>query len=327
MGAEPFLNVSRLRVLREVAAHGSVAAAADALWLTPSAVSQQLAALERETGRKLLEKAGRGVSLTAAGVLLVERSEPVFVALEQAGAALRALDVEPGGRVRVAAFPSVVGVVLPPVIARLRERHPSLVVEVEDLEGEQSLSALHAGRIDLAIVDDLGWDAGARRSGIVVTELFADHLVVVVPVGNPLAERDVVRWSDLAEWDIITEQRSSLFAHTVESECRRAGFDPRVIARVHDAAAMLAFVEAGSAITVLPELAVARSPSRGIVSRPLDPPITRRLLAATRTGGVATPAVRSLIDELVDLDVGALALAQASTPRHGPPGSLAGGGS
>lgn len=129
---------------------------------------------------------------------------------------------------------------------------------------------------------------------------------MIVPEGHPLAESDVVRWGDLAGYDIITEQRSSLFAHTVESECRRAGFEPKVSARVHDAAAMLAFVEAGGAITVLPELAIARSQARAIQWRALDPPVKRRLLAATRAGRAATPAVRALIDELVALDHEAL---------------------
>src|SRR2546426_9044142 len=104
MNEDLVLNVTRLRVLRELAARGSIAAVADALWLTPSAVSQHLSALERETQRKLVEKAGRGVRLTEAGQLLAERSESVFQALEDASAALRSLDVEPMGRLRVASF-------------------------------------------------------------------------------------------------------------------------------------------------------------------------------------------------------------------------------
>ena len=107
------LNVSRLRVLRELAQRGTIAAVAEALWLTPSAVSQQLSALERETRVALVERAGRGVRLTAAGRVLVERSERVFEALDEAKAALQALQSEPTGRLRVASFPSVVRVVFP----------------------------------------------------------------------------------------------------------------------------------------------------------------------------------------------------------------------
>ena len=296
------LNVSRLRILCELAAHGSIAAAADALWLTPSAVSQQLTALERETGRKLIERAGRTVALTDAGRVLAHASEPVFAALAYAEASLHALDDEPGGLVRLGAFPSIARVVLPSLIARLQRRYPSLIVEVEDFEVEQSLTALHAGHIDVAIVDDLGWDAGARRSDLDVKELFTDDLVVVAPAGHPLASLDTVTWADLADQDMISEPRSSRFSHTVWTECRRAGFEPNVVARVHDAAAMLAFVEVGSAVTVLPELAVLRTRPRGIIWRPLDPPVTRCLLAATRSGRPVTLAVASLLDELAATD-------------------------
>src|SRR5688572_22494947 len=130
------LNVTRLRVLRELAHRGSIAAVADALWLTPSAVSQQLSALERETRVQLVERAGRGVKLTTAGQVLADHSERVFEALDEAQAALQAPQTQPTGRLRVASFPSVVRLVIPPVLARLRERFPDLLVEVEDLEGE-----------------------------------------------------------------------------------------------------------------------------------------------------------------------------------------------
>jgi DNA-binding transcriptional LysR family regulator len=312
---ELVLNVTRLRVLRELAVRGSIAEAADALWLTPSAVSQQLTALERETHRKLIEKAGRGVRLTEAGKVLADAAEPVFHALEEASAALQAIDTEPSGRVGVASFPSIVRVVLPTVVSALRERYPHLVIEVEDLEGEQSLDALRLGRVDVAIVDDLGWDAGAKREGIAVTELFSDRLVVVVPSEHPLAMKGVVAWAEIAEFELITEQRDSLFAHTVDSECRRAGFEPRVNARVHDAAAMLAFVEADVSVAVLPELAVVGNRSRAIEWRPLEPVVQRNLLAATRHGKADTPAVRALIEELQR--VGPAALERSASPAPG----------
>ena len=125
---------------------------------------------------------------------------------------------------------------------------------------------------------------------------------VVAPADHPLASLATVTWADLADQDMISEPRSSRFSHTVWTECRRAGFEPNVVARVHDAAAMLAFVEVGSAITVLPELAVLRTRPRAIVWRPLDPPVTRRLLAATRSGRSVTLAVASLLDELTAAD-------------------------
>ena len=178
------LNVTRLRVLRELAHRGSIAAVADALWLTPSAVSQQLSALERETRVQLVERAGRGVKLTAAGQVLADHSERVFEALDEARAALHALQTQPTGRLRVASFPSVVRLVIPRVLARLRERFPDLLVEVEDLEGEQSLEAVRLGHVDVAVIDDLTWSAG-RHEGLRTTELFATPLVVVFATGAP----------------------------------------------------------------------------------------------------------------------------------------------
>ena len=293
------LNVGRLRVLRELAHRGSIAAVADALWLTPSAVSQQLAALERETGVQLLERAGRGVRLTAAGKLLADRSERVFEALDEARSALQALQTLPSGRLRVASFPSVVRLVVPRVLARLRERFPELLVEVEDLEGEQSLEAIRLGHLDVAVIDDLAWSAG-RHEGLRTTELFATPLVVVFAVGHRWADRDTVAWSDLAGEPQVTEQRSSVFARSVESECRRAGFQPQVRARVHDAGAMLALIEGGDMVAVLPELAVAGQP-HGIEWRPLTPVVERRLIAVTRVGQDQLPAARELVDELAQL--------------------------
>jgi DNA-binding transcriptional LysR family regulator len=290
------LNVTRLRVLRELAHRGSIAAVADALWLTPSAVSQQLSALERETRVQLVERAGRGVKLTTAGQVLADHSERVFEALDEAQAALQALQTQPTGRLRVASFPSVVRLVIPPVLARLRERFPDLLVEVEDLEGEQGLEAVRLGHLDVAVIDDLTWSAG-RHEGLRTTELFATPLVVVFATTHRLADRDAVPWAELAPEPQVTEQRASVFARSVEAECRRAGFEPRVHARVHDAGAMLALVEGGGMIAVLPELAVTGQP-HDVLWRQLTPTVERRLVAVTRVGHEHLPAARELVDEL-----------------------------
>jgi DNA-binding transcriptional LysR family regulator len=297
MDEDPVLNVSRLRVLRELAHRGSITAVADALWLTPSAVSQQLAALERETGVQLVERAGRGVRLTTAGAVLAEHSERVFEALDEAAAALRALQGEPSGRLRVASFPSVVRQVLPPVMARLRERFPGLRLEVEDLEGEQSLEAIRLGHTDVAVIDDLTWSASKRQDGLRRTELFATPLVVVFAAGGPWAAGETVGWADLRDVPQVTEHRSSAFARSVEELCRRTGFDPLIQARVHDAGAMLALVEGGEMVAVLPELAVLGQP-HAVQWRPLAPTVERRLIAATRVGQDRLPAVRELVVEL-----------------------------
>jgi len=199
----------------------------------------------------------------------------------------------------VASFPSVVRLVIPPVLTRLRERFAELLVEVEDLEGEQSLEAIRLGHVDVAIIDDLTWNAG-RQDGLRTTDLFATPLVVVFAVGHRWTNLDVVPWNDLAREPQVTEHRSSAFARSVESECRRAGFAPQVHARVHDAGAMLALVEGGDMIAVLPQLAVAGQP-HAVQWRPLTPIVERRLTAATRTGQDELPAARELVNELARL--------------------------
>jgi DNA-binding transcriptional LysR family regulator len=296
------LNVSRLRVLRELAQRGTIAAVADALWLTPSAVSQQLAALERETRVELVERAGRGVRLTAAGRVLAERSERVFEALDEAKAALLALRDEPTGRLRVASFPSVVRLVFPLLLRRVRERFPALELEIEDLEGEQGLDAVRLGHVDLAVIDDLTWTARDRADGLKVVELFATPLVVVFRADHEWAARDEIGWAELDAQPVVTEQRASVFARTVQEECRRAGAQPRVSARVHDAGAMLALVEASDLRAVLPELQLKGQASR-VGWRVLTPRVERRLLAVTRAGQSEMPAVQAALDVLAEATV------------------------
>jgi DNA-binding transcriptional LysR family regulator len=294
---EIVLNVSRLRVLRELAQRGTIAAVAEALWLTPSAVSQQLSALERETHLELIERAGRGVRLTAAGKVLVEHSDRVFEALDEARSALHALQAEPRGRLRLASFPSVVRLVIPQVLARLRARFPDLEVEVEDLEGEQSLEAVRLGHLEVAVIDDLTWNAKAPVDGLVVTSLFATPLVAAFADGHAWAARESVAWSELDGAPQVTEQRSSLFARSVAEECRRAGAEPRVRARVHDAGAMLALVESSEMVAILPELQLLGQ-AHTVQWRRLEPTVERVLLAVTRVGQSGLPSVRAVLEEL-----------------------------
>lgn len=296
-GADPPLNVARLRILRELAAAGTIAATAEALWLTPSAVSQQLASLERETDAKLIERSGRSVRLTDAGRLLAERSEGVLVALREARAAVSSLSSTPAGRVRMAAFPSVVCSLLPAVVGGLRKRFPELTVEVEDLEAEQSLAAIRRGQLDLAIVDDAGWESGAQSATLTATEIRSDRLVCVFAGRHRFASLTAVPWRQLAPERLITEQRSSSFARTVEVECRRAGFEPQVGARFHDASAILAFVADGEMVAVLPELALSRFAGE-VEWRPLVPIVERRLIAITRPAEAELPGVRAVLAEL-----------------------------
>ena len=297
------LNVSRLRVLRELAQRGTIAAVAEALWLTPSAVSQQLSALERETRVALVERAGRGVRLTAAGRVLVERSERVFEALDEAKAALQALQSEPTGRLRVASFPSVVRLVFPLMMRRLHERFPEWRWRSRISRGSRAWMRCRLGHVDLAVIDDLTWSGSWPRGGPGGQRVVRDAAGRGVQRG-PTSGRGA-RWfggrTSIGR-PSVTEQRASVFARTVEEECRRAGAQPRVSARVHDAGAMLALVEASELIAVLPELQLSGQTS-GVLWRVLEPLVERRLLVVTRAGQSEVPAVRAALDALAEATV------------------------
>jgi DNA-binding transcriptional LysR family regulator len=228
-------------------------------------------------------------------MLLADHAGRVLAALDAARAALDAIAERPEGRLRVAAFPSVVLRLLAPAIARLRAEHPQLTIEVEDLEGALGVDAVRLRRVDVAIVDDWSWDVGAQHDGVAVTDLREDLLHVVLAPGHPLAAGEEVRWADLAAEPFVVEHGTSLFAQIVAAHCRRAGFEPQVRARVQDLSAQLALVRAAGYVCVLPQLAIADT---SLPARPLTPPVHRRLLAVARPGEQELPAVRTLLDAL-----------------------------
>lgn len=290
------LNVPRLRVLYELTRRGSVTAVADALWITPSAVSQHLSALEREVGVDLVERAGRGVKPTDAGRRLALDAERVLAALDVAQSTAHELTVQDHSALRVAAFPSVVLGVLAPALARLRRTQPDLTVDVIDVEGIAGLDHVRLGRANLAVVDDWGWDLGTKQPGLTVVPLMADPLHVLLSTRHPLAAADGVRWSDLAREDWVIEHGDSLFTEQIAAHCRRAGFEPRVRARVRDFAAHAALVSALGLVTVLPQTAI--TPTDDVTALPLLPDLRRQLIVVARDDLAGKPPASHLIAAL-----------------------------
>lgn len=291
------LTVARLKCLREVAEHGSIAAAAERLWLTPSAVSQQLAALQREVDVVLLERSGRGVRLTPAGRVLVEQSERVFQALDLAAEALKAFQEEPAGRIRVAVLPSFVEVALASMEG-LRQENPDLVFEIEDLEADQSLQAVDDGLVDVALIDGSDWLAEARAPDLRAAELFADPLVAAYAVDHPLAERDRIQWDDLATERWVIGQPPWAFLAPVFAHCRKLGFEPEVVARVRDKSAALGLIRQRWGVAVMPRLALLGH-AEGVAWRIVEEPVIQREAVAVACASAATvPAVQALIERL-----------------------------
>src|SRR5919206_2995051 len=192
------LDVRRMRVLREVARRGSFSAAADALAYTQSAVSQQIAALEREAGTRLVERNARGVRLTDAGRALVDHADAILARLADAEAELEAIAGLRGGRLRRAAFPSAGATIMPEAIARFRDRHPGVELTLEPAEPEPSLAKLRTGAADLVLDITPGFRPPAD-DGIERVRLLEDPMYVALPVGHRLARKRDLRLEELAE--------------------------------------------------------------------------------------------------------------------------------
>src|SRR3954452_10809088 len=191
------LDVKRLRVLREVAARGSFSAAAEALAYTQSGVSQQIAALEREAGTRLVERSARGVRLTEAGRALVRHADVILARLADAEAELEAIAGLRGGRLRLVSFPTAGATIMPPAIARFRERHPFVELSLEAAEPAEALDRLRAADCDIAMTIDAPFTTEGD-DGVDRVHILDDPMYVVLPEGHLLAHEPHVRLEQLA---------------------------------------------------------------------------------------------------------------------------------
>jgi len=305
------LDLRRLRLLREVARRGTLAAAAEALSYSPSTVSQQLRVLEAEAGARLLEPVGRGVRLTAQGRVLVEHAEALLQGVERAEAAVAAVgpisdggSPEVVGEVRVAAFQTAAHAVVPPVLSVLAAAHPRLRVAVRQVEPEQALPALRAGDLDLVVAEEYPGHPLARPVDLVHLELGSDALRLAVPEESRAllhgggGSADLARCAGLT-WVMEPEGTASRAWST--ALCRAAGFEPVVGFTSDDLLLHARLVRSGHAAALLPDLVwaaagevVARPGT--VMALPGDP--RRRLFAAVRRGSSEHPAVRVVYEAL-----------------------------
>ncbi len=306
------LNVNRLRILKEVAHKGSFSAAADAMSYTQSAVSQQIATLEAETGMTLLERRPRGVSLTAAGQTLVGHAEGVLAGLDAAETALAAIAGLRGGRLRMASFPTAGATLMPLAIATFSERYPDVELTLAEGEPEQIGPRLRAGELDLALLfefdmlepvrppnaDRSGGSDGSTDGQLTRVQLLEDPLYLALPRGHRLAERRRVRLEDLrGEAWVQTSQASPCARHVVRC-CHAAGFEPNVSFQSDDYQTVQGLVAAGVGVALIPELALSVV-REDIVIRALSPrPPARRVIAATAAGARLLPAAPAMLSVL-----------------------------
>jgi DNA-binding transcriptional LysR family regulator len=292
------LDVRRMKVLREVAARGSFSAAAEALSFTQSAVSQHIAALERETGTQLVERFSRGVRLTEAGNVLVTHADAILARLESAEEDLAAIAGLRGGRLRLVCFQSAGATVVPRAVATFHGRHPDVELSLREAEPEEAAALLKSGDVDLALVYD--HPATMIAPELELTHLLDDGYDALLPAGHPMLDRRRLALADLSDEPWILSTSTCGCRRITESSCRDAGFEPSVAFEADETLAAQALVAAGVGVTLLPRMALT-AVHPGTVPRALKDGPVRRVLAARVQGGFHSPASEAMLAILQDV--------------------------
>lgn len=291
------LDVRKMQLLRDLARLGTIAAVAQARFCTPSAVSQQLSALEREAGVTLIRRSGRGVQLTAAGAELADRTGPVLALLEQASAALAASRTELSGELRIGAFPTAVRTVLPAALVALGAEYPRLELRVTELDPADVPAALQTGILDIALVHEYDYVPSEPDPALSTQPLLTETIFLASAAGDGSAGGDTAGVGGAAAGDPVMASRllpwiaasPATLCHLMAVRlCQAAGFTPRIRHYADDFAAVLTLVAAGQGVALVPELALADCPA-GVTLTQLA--ARRRTLIACRRGAAAHPAV------------------------------------
>jgi DNA-binding transcriptional LysR family regulator len=283
------IDVRRLRLLLELSRRGTVTAVAEALAYTPSAVSQQLAALEREAGVPLLDRVGRRVALTSAGTVLARYAESVLAVLEEASAALAATRDSLTGPLRIGAFPSAARSILPPALVTLGRDHPGLELMVTELDPVAVPGALRAGTVDVALTFVYDY-VPAEPDPAVDTEPLLDEIVYLATATGawPAAGAAAASIQDCRDAPWISGSPDTLCHTMVIRACQASGFTPRIRHHADDFATVLALVAAGQGVSLIPELGLT-GPPPGVVLTALS--ARRRGSIACRKGTRDHPAI------------------------------------
>jgi DNA-binding transcriptional LysR family regulator len=290
------LDVRRLRVLREVALRGSIAAAAESLRFTPSAVSQQLSKLELEAGVPLVERSPRSVRLTPAGWRLVEHAEVILEQLARAEAELRDLDGLPP-TLRIGANTTVAVSLVPDALARFAAIRPEIEVTVTESDPLVSLARLRVRELDLAIVFEYDHVPLPSDPRVELELLLEEPMRIVLPARHPVARQRTVRLLDLADETWIKSTTRSSCNPFTERVCRAAGFEPRIRFEFDDYAAMQNLVASGAGVAFAPDLGLSRL-NPGVAVRPIAFGPKRRVHAAHRTGEGGGHGIPEMLDAL-----------------------------
>lgn len=292
------VDLRKLRALRAVADHGTLAKAADALHLTSSAVSQQLAALEREVGHAVLEPNGRTVRLTGAAHVLLGHADALFAQVERMEGELAAQDRTPRGEVRVSGFPTALAALLAPAARPLRTTAPHVKLRVHEAETDESVRLLANRDVDIILAMECL--AAPRRDDPRYhrQELVGDVLDAVLPLDHPLAGQERIDLRDLRDADWVAPPVGWSCDEVFMAGCQRAGYTPLIVHRSGDWQAVMGLVAGGLGVSLVPRLAHSVTPP-GVTIIPLtgEPP-KRHVFAACRGGAESNPAVRAVLDAI-----------------------------
>ncbi|GGZ42139.1 LysR family transcriptional regulator [Streptomyces poonensis] len=291
------LNLERLRTLDALARHGSVSGAAAGLHVTTSAVSQQMAKLEREVGQQLLAKNGRGVRLTDAGRLLADHATRILSQVELAQADLEAQRGQVVGELRLAAFPTAMRGLFPAVLSALRERHPALRVSSRELEPAFGVNAVVRGDVDLAVVMDWYNKPLPMPEGLARAAVLDDPVDIAMPEKHPLADRDEVDLADFADDEWVAWSDGEFCHEWLLYMLRAKGVEPHIAHRAQEHHTQLALVAAGLGVCVAPRL--GRDPlPEGVRTVPVRHRVSRHVYAVWRSDADRRPSIRAAVEAL-----------------------------
>ena len=292
------LDVKRLRILREVAEKRSFSAAADSMHLTQSAVSQQIAALERETGVTLIDRNRGNLRLTDSGTALVAHADAVISRLGEAERELGEIAGLRSGELRMVSFPSAGATVVVKAVASYRRKHPGIEIRLTEAEPEESIPQLRAGEHDLALVFDYDYVPLAEDRDLERHPLLEERMMLALPRSHPLAGEKRVRLSELADATWIVDTSAGPCRDNAVLACRRSGFEPQIEFESDDYQVHQALVSAGLGVSLVPELLLTgRWPGVRILDIGPDAPV-RRVWALTRPAGSRSAAAGAMLEVL-----------------------------
>jgi DNA-binding transcriptional LysR family regulator len=295
------LDLKRLRVLREVAGQGSFSGAADALYVSQSAVSQQVSALEAEVGVPLLLRLRGGPVLTDAGRLLVSHADAAICRLEEAERELAELAGLGTGELRLVSFSSASATLVSRAARAFSDVHPGIRLSMNEADPEDSLPALKRGEADLAIAYDFDLDEIGGDRDLVLTHLIDEEMHLAMPPDHPLAGERAVRLEQFADETWLCGAGEGSCRRLTVGSCERAGFSPDVAYESNDYTVMQALIAAGMGVTLIPDLALLlRNPGIAVADVVPEPPI-RRVWAVTLGAGSRSGATEAMIAILTDV--------------------------